>query len=130
MTYTATMRMAASRLRFIARLMLLALLSVQGVHAAQACFAEADQPAMAFKGGHCAPSGHGHVAPNACLTQCLQSAQSNSIYHVEIPGPALAAPILIPASPAIRASSPLSRGLHSVPETGPPPPIRFCSFLL
>ena len=127
--YTLLMRISSPRLRFVARLLLFALLSGQGVLAAQACFAEVHRPAMAYSGGHCGTPEQGHANPNTCLTQCLQSDQSSSGYHVEVPGPVLIAFVVLPTT-RVCPPIPLRHSVLAVPETGPPPPIRFCSFLL
>ena|SRR5215468_62559 len=124
------MRLSATRLRFVAKMLLLGLLSVQGVHAAQACFADAHRPAMAFKHGHCGTPSQGHVSPNACLTQCLQSDQSNSSYQVEVPSAPLAGAVVLPAITTVCSPAPLRYSVLGAVETGPPHSIRFCSFLL
>ncbi len=125
------MRISRHGLRVFSRLVLLVLLSAQGIHAAQACFADAKRPTMAFSGGHCGTPGQsGHVDPNACLSQCLQSDQSSSGHQVELPGPMLATVLVLPSEPSVHVSSVLWHAAQRVLETGPPAPIRFCSFLL
>ena len=129
--YNPFIRISRSRLRFAARLMVLALLLVQGIHSAQACFADAHGPAMAFKGGHCGTAGAADkINPNACLTQCLQSDQSNSSHQVEIPSAPLAGVLVLPAITTVCPPAPSGRSVLGAVETGPPPSIRFCSFLL
>ncbi len=127
----AVMRISQCGLRVFARLVLLALLSAQGIHAAKACFADANRPEMAFSGGHCGGLGQSyHVDPNSCLTQCLQSDQFSSGYHVEIPSPELAAVLVLPAVPTAHPPAVVWHTLLAASQTGPPPSIRFCSFLL
>ena len=125
------MRIYEPCLRLVARLMILALLLVQGVHSAQACLAVTNRPAMAFNGGHCKTGGHDDkINPNACLTQCLQSDQSNSSHQVHIPSAPLTSVLILPAVETACPPATPRRSVLGAVATGPPPSIRFCSFLL
>ena len=111
--------------------MVVALLLVQGIHSAQACFADAHRPAMAFQSGHCGTAGDGgNINPNACLTQCLQSDQSNSSHQLEIPSAALVGVLVLPAITTVCPPAPSRHSVLGAVETGPPSSIRFGSFLL
>jgi hypothetical protein len=106
------------------------MLLMQGVQFAQACLADIHHPVMAFKGGHCGTPGQGHANPNACLTQCLQSDQSNSNHQLEIPSAPLVGVLVLPAITTVCPPAPSGHSVVGAVETGPPPSIRFCSFLL
>ncbi len=118
-------------IRVIARLMMGALLLVQGIHFVQACVVAIDQPTMAFAAsGECQMQGsHGPVSPNACLSQCLQGDQSSPAYQIALLAAANVAVLSLPLP--INTSSPLKPCLaESIGNRDPPPLIRFCSLLL
>lgn len=128
------MKLAQRKIKWLARLMLGLMLFAQGIVAANACDALSAGPAQAFsmaqhddKSMPC----HDGVRSNgnACLTHCTQSDQVNVDQHQ--------APVAAPTSViAWISSQPQAQQIrqttspeHLALDTGPPIPIRFCSFL-
>ncbi|MBI5657996.1 MAG: hypothetical protein HZC43_00225 [Nitrosomonadales bacterium] len=127
------MNLAQSKIRWLARLMLVLALFAQGVAAASECATPADGPAQAFaiaQDEGAAPCHDEEIAnANACLVHCTQADQIGADQHtLQLAAPAgvigwaSAQPQAISALPVVVA------GLIA-PDTGPPLPIRFCSFL-
>jgi hypothetical protein len=59
----AVTRISRHGLRVFSRLAFWALLAAQGIQAAQACFVDANRPAMAFGGAHCGTPGQSQHQP-------------------------------------------------------------------
>lgn len=127
------MRLAQEKIRWLARLMLALVLFAQGVVAASACVATEVGPAQAYsmaQDGKAAAC-HEEEIPNAnaCLSHCSQSDQISADQH--------SAPVAPPAGiigwastrPPATDIRQLAAAEQIIPDTGPPLPIRFCSFL-
>lgn len=129
----APMKLAQRNIRWLARLMLGLAFCAQGIVAAHACVAPGAGPAQAYVVAHddAAMPCHEEPAPgaNACLTHCTQSDQISVDQH----NAALAAPVSViawtitpPPEQSVRPSVVFEQ---LALNTGPPIPIRFCSFL-
>ena len=114
--------------------MLVLVLFAQGIVAANACVAPNAGPEQAYRMAqqdddampcHMVKT---HNA-NACLVHCTQSDQISVDQH-DLP---IAAPVSVIAwvsnLPQVEHSRPTIYPEHLVLDTGPPIPIRFCSFL-
>lgn len=134
------MKLAQNKIRWLARLMLMLVLFAQGVVAVHASVAPNFNPVRAFAIGqheegaaHDVEAGHCHEEEspnaNACLTHCTQSDQISVDQH-DVP---LAAPASVIAWVSNRPQAQPFRTRivteQVAPDTGPPIPIRFCSFL-
>lgn len=127
------MRLAQRKIKWLARLMLGLVLFAQGVVAANACVVPGASPAQAYVAAADDESMpcHEEEAPNAnaCLTHCTQSDQISADQH-EAP---IAAPVSVIAwasnLPPTQIIHVFTSPGHLVLDTGPPIPIRFCSFL-
>lgn len=112
--------------------MLLAALFAQGVLAAHACVADAGSvQTLAMQSD--AESMPCHEAErtisNACLMHCTQSDQVNIDHHTMVAAP-VDVPVLHVAMPQPQHLA-LTLAYAPLPlNTGPPLPIRFCSFLI
>ena len=126
-----TMLLRTRLVKSIARLMLAALLLVQGIYVAQACVFNADRPTLAFaQADHCKMQDkHGSVSPNACLSQCLQADQSSAAHPADIPPAPGSVLLVLP----LLSDGAMAKGFSKIDpinDTGPPPLRRFCSLLL
>lgn len=127
------MKLAQRKIRWLARLVLVLALFAQGVVAANACVAPAAGPAQAFAGApndETAPCHDEEISnANACLAHCTQADQIGVDQHTLH----LAAPVSVigwaSAQPQARNIRPIAVAEQIAPDTGPPLPIRFCSFL-
>jgi hypothetical protein len=126
------MQLARPKIKWLTRLMLVLILFAQGIVAANACVSPTAGAVQAF--AQVQPEAmpcheHSRKTPNAnaCLEHCTQSDQVNVDQH--------SVPMAAPVSIIAWVSPPLQYILQSVsavlpaPDTGPPIPIRFCSFL-
>ena len=128
------MKLAQRKIKWLARLMLLLVLFAQGMVAANACVTPNAGPVQAFKVVHqsdeAMPCHMGKVHnANACLVHCTQSDQISADQHdmpVAIPVNVI---VRVISQPLIEYSHPIIFSEHRVLDTGPPIPIRFCSFL-
>ncbi len=123
------MKLTRLTIRCTARLMMALVLFAQGVVSANAYAAPAAPAAVTHT--HHAMSCHEKKAPasSACMTHCAQADQI-TIDQVAAPvAPATAASWKISISPVQRLT-PSSRQQQAALDTGPPIPIRFCSFLI
>jgi len=134
------MKLAQRKIKWLARLMLGLTLFAQGVVAADACVAPDASPAHAYTQAQAGAAEHDVDAmpchdeetpnANACLAHCTQSDQISADQH----NAQLAAPVSvlnwIITQPQTRHIRPVISAEHLVLDTGPPIPIRFCSFLI
>jgi hypothetical protein len=128
------MKLAQRKIKWLARLMLGLVLFAQGIVAANACVAPTASPAQAYSMAQTddeAMPCHEEEIPNsnACLSHCTQSDQISVDQH-HIP---VAAPVSVIAW---ASSQPQAQHIsfsfspeHLALDTGPPIPIRFCTFL-
>lgn len=127
------MKLTQHKIKWLARLMLGLMLFAQGIVAANACVAPNASPVQAYS-----LSQDDGVVPcheteipnaNACLMHCDQTGQISVDQH----NTTVAAPVSVVAwlapFPQIQHERPAISSEHAVPDTGPPIPIRFCSFL-
>ena len=130
------MKLAQRKIKWLTRLMLVVMLFAQGIVAANACVSPAATPEHAYvmtqqEEGAMPCHQHAEKMPNAnaCLEHCTQSDQVNVDQHT-IP---FAAPVSVIAwvssQPPAQFIRPTRFTEHLVLDTGPPIPIRFCSFL-
>ena len=128
------MKLAQRKIKWLARLMLVLVLFAQGIVAANACVAPNASAAQAYNMAQQdeeAMPCHEQEIPNAnvCLSHCTQSDQISVDQH-SMP---LAAPVSVIAwissQPQVQHSRPAISFEHLALDTGPPIPIRFCSFL-
>jgi len=135
------MKLAQRKIKWLARLMLGLTLFAQGVVAANACVAPTASPVQAYtqavqagmvEHDEEAMPCHEEKTPNAnaCLAHCTQSDQISADQH----NVQLAAPVSVLSraiiQPQMRHIRPVISATHLVLDTGPPIPIRFCSFLI
>jgi hypothetical protein len=126
------MKLAQRKIKWLARLMLVLLLFAQGIVAVNACVASSPTQAfsMAEQGDEAMPC-HDEEIPNtnACLSHCTQPDQISVDQH-HMP---LTAPVSVIAWASIQPQAqhipPVIYSEHLALDTGPPIPIRFCSFL-
>lgn len=128
------MKLAQRKIKWLARLMLGLVLFAQGVVAANACVAPIAGPAQVYsmaQQDEGAMPCHDEERPNAnaCLSHCTQSDQiSVDQHHAPI-----AAPVSVIAwasiQPQVQQIRPATSFEYLALDTGPPIPIRFCSFL-
>jgi hypothetical protein len=126
------MKLAQRKIKWLARLMLVLMLFAQGIVAANACIETAASPVQAYSMAQQEDEAmpcHDDLNANACLASCTQSDQVNVDQHT-VP---LAAPVSAIAwvsnQPPAQHLRPVIFPEHLVLDTGPPIPIRFCSFL-
>lgn len=126
------MKLAQRKVKWLARLMLVLVLFAQGIVAANACVASS--PAQAYtmeQHDDAAMPCHEEETPNAnaCLSHCTQSDQV-SVDQQHTP---IHAPVSVIAWASIQPQAQhIPPVIYSAPlalDTGPPIPIRFCSFL-
>ena len=127
-------KLAQYKIKWLARLMLGLALFTQGVVAANACIAPNASPVQAYSIGQNADEAtpcHDVEIPNAnaCLAHCDQADQVSLDQH----NATVAAPVSVltwlAPFPQIQHDHPAVTPGHVVLDTGPPIPIRFCSFL-
>lgn len=134
------MHFSSPQLRNLARATLALVLFAQGMVAAEACVAREAGPVRAFAPvmEDMAMQGEEHMScheqpgenKNACLVHCTQSDQINAdqatpvfILSTEV--------VLVLDAPAVSVSvTPGFRAAQVAINSGPPIPIRFCSFLI
>lgn len=128
------MKLAQYRIKWLARLMLVLVLFAQGIVAANACISPAASPeqayAMAQQDDEAMPC-HEEESPNAnaCLAHCTQSDQiSVDQHHIPVAVP-VSVIAWVSSQPPAQHIRPVISPEHLVLDTGPPIPIRFCSFL-
>jgi hypothetical protein len=128
------MKLAQRKIKWLARLMLGLMLFAQGIVGANACVAPNAGPVQAYRmaqqDDEAMPCHEvkAHNA-NACLVHCTQSDQiSVDQHHIPVAAPAS---VIAWASslPQVQHIRPAIVAEHLVLDTGPPIPIRFCSFL-
>ncbi len=114
----------------VAKLLLGVLLFAQAAIALAACEMLDHAPAMAFAKQESMPC-HGEPAPNPnlCLAHCTSTDQSAGTPHFVVPVWCAVAPLTVAIADRWRERVPAERHLppHAV---GPPPRIRFQSFLI
>ena len=128
------MKLAQRKIKWLSRLMLVLVLFAQGVVAANACVAPTASPTQAFgmvqQDDEAMPCHETEVPnANACLSHCTQFDQiSVDQLHMPVIAPAN---VIAWAStqPPTQHVRPAISPEHLVLDTGPPIPIRFCSFL-
>ena len=127
------MKLSQRSINWLSRLMLVMVLLAQGILAASACISSTASPEQAFSIPHPDDVMPCHEAKNhnanACLVHCTQADQVNGDQQqifvsapVSVIAWASSQPQTTPIQPAI-SSQPL------VLDTGPPIPIRYCTFL-
>jgi hypothetical protein len=128
------MKLAQRKIKWLARLMLVLLLFAQGIVAASACVGFTAGPEQAFNISQ--PSGEvmpcheekSHNA-NACLAHCSQADQVNvDQHHIPVLAP-VGVIAWVNSQPQTEQKQPTISSQPLVLDTGPPIPIRFCSFL-
>ena len=128
------MKLAQHKIKWLARLMLGLVLFAQGIVAANACITPNTSHAQAYAIGQDADEAipcHDEEIPNAnaCLMHCDQADQISVDQH----NTTAAAPVSVVAwltpFPQMLHERPTITSEHVVLDTGPPIPIRFCSFL-
>ena len=124
------MHFSIHRIRWVARLVLAALLLAQGIHFAQACVVDADRPAMAFGADHCKAQQQTPISPNACLSQCLQADQSSSAYHADVPAAPNVAALVLPIECIQQPVPGVFTSTRIILDRSPSPAFRFCSLQL
>jgi len=124
------MRFPTHLLRWVARLVIAALLLAQGIHFAQACVADANAPVMAFGSDHCKKQGQQSSSPNACLSQCLQGDQSSSAYQAELPAAPNVVALVLPIDCLQPSVLRVSSSTQSLFDSSPPLAFKFCSLQL
>jgi hypothetical protein len=128
------MKLAQRKIKGLARLMLVLVLFAQGIVAANACVAPTASPGQAYTMAQqddeampCHEEENSNA--NACLAHCTQSDQISVDQH-NVP---LAAPVSVIVwvsnQPPAQHIRPVIFPEHLVLDSGPPIPIRFCSFL-
>ena len=127
------MKLAQTKIRWLARLMLGLVLFAQGIVAVNACVTPEAGPAQAFavlEDNEAGPCHDEEISNNnACLAHCTQADQVSSDQHL--------LQLAIPASiigwastqPQIKDAGQVILSRLVVLDTGPPFPIRFCSLL-
>ncbi len=128
------MKLAQRKIKWLSRLMLGLALFAQGIVAATACVAPGASAVQAYAIEQNAGATPCHeeelVNANACLGHCTQSDRISVDQH----NVSIAAPVSVISWVTIRPQAQSMR-LAISPEylalnTGPPIPIRFCSFLI
>lgn len=127
------MKLAQGKNRWLARLLLALVLFAQGIVAASACLTPDAGPVQAYAAAQddeAAPCHEEAITnSNACLAHCTQADQVSADQHSSL----LAAPAGVigwaSARPPAMGSRQIAAADRIVPDTGPPLPIRFCSFL-
>ena len=128
------MKLPQRTIKYLSRLMLILALFAQGIIAASACVSPSASPEQAYVISHPGEDSMPcHEAKkhnaNACLAHCTNADQINvDQHHI---------PVLAPVSVIAWASSqpqtePVQPSISTQPlvlNTGPPIPIRFCTFL-
>jgi len=132
LTGFSSMKLAQRNIKWLARLMLVLVLFAQGIIAANACVAPSPAQAysMAQQDDEAMPC-HEEEIPNAnaCLSHCTQSDQiSVDQHHVPFAAP-LSVIAWASSQPQTQHIRPAASFEHLALDTGPPIPIRFCSFL-
>ena len=113
--------------------MLALVLFAQGIVAASACLTPDAGPVQAYtaaQDGEAAPCHEDEIVnANACLMHCTQADQVNADQHSAL----LATPASVigwaSAQPPATGIRQIAAADRITPDTGPPLPIRFCSFL-
>ena len=128
------MKLAKRKIKWLARLMLLLVLFAQGIIAANACVALNASPVQAYsmaqQDDEVMPC-HQVKVPNAnaCLVHCTQSDQiSADQHHLPVATP-VSVIAWVSSLPPVQHIRPAIVTEHLVLDTGPPIPIRFCTFL-
>lgn len=127
-------------LRKLARATLALLLFAQGVVAAQACVMAEANPVQAFAPAmeEMAMQGAEHMScheqpaenKNACLVHCTQADQISAEQAAPVFMPSSTA-VLVVDAPAVQTSNiPRCNVAQVAFNSGPPIPIRFCTFLI
>ena len=128
------MKLAQLKIKWLSRLMLGLVLFAQGIVAANACIVPSASPSQAYaieQNAGVMPCHEEEITnDNACLGHCTQTDRI-SVDQYNVP---LAAPVSV-ISWATTQPQAQSTRLGISPEylalnTGPPIPIRFCSFLI
>ena len=127
------MKLAQRKIKWLARLMLGVALFAQGIVAASACIVPSAGPVQAYAivQDEAAAPCHDAEVPNAnaCLAHCTQTDQISVDQHsVPVAAPANVVTWLAPF-PQMQQERPTITSQYVVLDTGPPIPIRFCSFL-
>ena len=128
------MRLAQRKIKWLARLMLGLMLFAQGIVAANACIAPSASPVHAYSIGQNVDETtpcHDEETPNAnaCLMHCDQADQISLDQHnATVAAPVSVVTWLAPF-PQMQHEYPTVTSQQVVLDTGPPIPIRFCSFL-
>ena len=128
------MKLAQRKIKWLARLMLVLVIFSQVILDANACVAPTASPVRAYTMAQheddampCHEQENSNA--NACLSHCTQSDQVN----VDQQSAQLPVPVSVIAWVSSQTQAqhilPAIFLEHLVPDTGPPIPIRFCSFL-
>ena len=126
----AAMRFSLHQFRWIARLVLAALVLAHAIQFAQACALDAQRPAMAFAADHCkTPDQQAPMSANACLNQCLQPDQSSTAEAGLPPAPNVVA-LVLPVERIGQSLRSVVTTSEAVFDSSPPLTIRFCSLQL
>jgi hypothetical protein len=128
------MKLAQRKIKWLARLMLGLVLFAQGIVAANACVTTNVSPARVYVAMNEDEATPCHqekdINANACLSHCTQLDQISLDQH----NTPLAAPSSVIAwvfiQPQAQRICPAATPERQVLNTGPPIPIRFCSFLI
>lgn len=127
------MKLPQNKIRWLARLMLALVLFAQGIVAASACLTPDAGPVQAYAAAQDDEAAPCHDEEfhnsNACLAHCTQADQAGVDLHIlQFAAPAGVIGWLSnqPQAEAVRQNVAVGQ---IAPDTGPPLPIRFCSFL-
>ena len=128
------MKLTQHKIKWLARLMLGLVLFAQGIVAANACVAPNAGPAQAYTIAQDADEAmpcHDEEIPNAnaCLAHCDQADQISVDQHnATVAAPVSVATWLVPFA-QMQLERPAIAPEYVALDTGPPIPVRFCSFL-
>jgi hypothetical protein len=103
------------------------LVAAQAVYAAETCVHAQASAARAVAMSDM-PDCEEMKSAASCLAQCSADSQSSGHPLVVVPAAPLQPVLTVPALPAVAAALPARR--TPLPDCGPAPPIRFCTFLL
>jgi hypothetical protein len=122
-----TKMMKAKTRRGWAGLVAMLLVAAQAVYATEACVHAQASAAHAVARADM-PDCEQMKSAASCLAQCNADSQSSGHPPAAVPDAPLEAVLTLPALPALAAALPARRA--PLPDCGPSPPIRFCTFLL
>ena len=129
------MKLSHRKQQFLSRLLLAVVLFAQGILAAHACVKPLASAALAVAGADeamesmpCCPH-ETRVSSNECLMHCTQADQVNLDQH-DMAAIAINEGVLRVVLPVVQYRQKVPLQAPVALNTGPPLPIRYCSFLL